>query len=154
MYLYDYILQILTNNNKTVNEVLWIGDKNYQILVDEFFQLAMKTLLTPPSRLCDVYPRNVVIAGKDWWLKYDYSDDSGNSLMFCTYPRCPKNIIHITSFNPVDDNPNILDELKKNIISSQNTDLINLYNKLNSVNYDLETLVRYTEYTQNNSNEN
>ncbi len=153
MYLYDYILQILTNNNKTVNEVLWIGDENYRILVDEFFQLAMKTLITSHSRLCDVYPRNVVISGENWWLQYDYSDDDGNSLMFCTCPKCPKNIIHINSLNPVDDNPNILNELKSNIISSQNSNLINLFNKLNSVNYDLETLVRYTEYIQNDFSE-
>ena len=150
MYLYDYILKILKENNKTVNEILWIGNENYQILIDDFLKLAMKALLTSHSRVCDVYPRDIVIVGENWWLQYDDSDESGNSLMFCTYPERPKNIIHINSLNPVNDNPNILDELKRNIVSSPNPELIHLFNKLNCVNYDLETLVRYTEYIQNN----
>ncbi|MEE1126090.1 MAG: hypothetical protein U0L18_09220 [Acutalibacteraceae bacterium] len=114
MNLYDYILKVLSNNNKTVNDIHWIGNDKYKIPINDFFMLAKRTeqLNNSGTILSLYYPIDVLIVGDGWWLEYDDITDSCDiQLKFCTPPLEPENTFIISSLSPNDDYPKIKSQL-------------------------------------------
>lgn len=146
--LFDYIIKILTKNDKTVNDIRWIGNEKYKTPIDDFLMLAKRTeqFDNPGTILSLYYPIDVFIVGEGWWLEYDDITDSCDvQLKFCTPPLEPENTFRISSLSPSDDYPEIKSQLSKE-------GEFRLYNAIDSSPKWLSELIEFEKYLKNNSN--
>lgn len=63
----EEILECLKLHNKTVDEIQWIGCKDYRIPMDEFWKLANVDYNN--NCLYRLIPYDLLIVGLDWWME-------------------------------------------------------------------------------------
>lgn len=142
MNLYDYILKVLFKNNKSVDDILWIGNQSYKIPINDFLTLAKRTeqLNNSGTILSLYYPIDVLIVGEGWWLEYDDITDSCDiQLKFCTPPIEPENTFKISSLSPNDD----YSEIKSQLIEEGE---IRLCNAIESSPHWLSNLIEFEQF--------
>lgn len=109
--LYDYIMEVLSSNNKNIDDILWIGNSEYIIPINNFLEKSKQIEFRGQIGGLDGYPRDTLIVGDGWWLEYDDSDECEVQLKFCLPPVKPKSTHEILSLVPQEDYP----ELTSNI---------------------------------------
>lgn len=101
--LYDYILDVLSLNNKSADNILWIGNLEYIIPINNFLEKSKKIEFRGQIGGLDGYPYDLLIVGDDWWLEYDNSDECEVKLKFCSPPVKPKVVYEILSLVPEEE---------------------------------------------------
>ena len=109
MTLFYYTVQCLEENGKTLKDIIWIGNQDFRIDINEFInysmQLEMDSVpLKSYIRLKSI-PIDIVIVGKDFWLSrpvfYDESFSELTDLwIFNKKPLMPqfvKSIRHLSA---------------------------------------------------------
>lgn len=109
MTLFYYTVQCLEENGKTLEDIIWIGNKDFRIDINEFIKYSMllemnNVPLKSYIRLKSI-PIDIVIVGKDFWLSrpifYDESFSELTDLwIFNKKPSMPqfvKSIRHLSA---------------------------------------------------------
>lgn len=86
--LLDETIRALTQNNKSIDDIYWIGNNEEYVGIDDFLEFA-KTLNYNSgfgtAHVCE----DLVIMGRDWWLeRWEY--DGSEGWTFKTRPQMPK----------------------------------------------------------------
>jgi len=98
MTLYDYTKICLQENGKTFDDIIWIGNKKFQIEIEDFIRLSQQLEMDPVPLVNRIYlksiPEDILIVGEDFWLErpvyYDAMFENLTDLwIFNTMPKRP-----------------------------------------------------------------
>lgn len=87
-------LEILSQNDKAEDDVLWVGDEGTKTTWQDFKEKANVDYNS--LNIDDVVYNSLLIVGKDWWLER-YSDDIYSSWDFKSQPKVPSDNAEIDS---------------------------------------------------------
>lgn len=74
---YDEIIDILEDNNKTINDIVWIGTRKYKINKEKFLEDS-KNLKYDNGYGISVINDDLIIAGNNWYLeRWEYDGSEG-----------------------------------------------------------------------------
>ena len=108
MTLLYYTVQCLEENGKTLKDIIWIGNQDFRIDINEFInysmQLEMDSVPLKSYKRLKSIPIDIVIVGKDFWLSrpifYDESFSELTDLwIFNTMPEMPDTIKKIRTLS-------------------------------------------------------
>lgn len=78
--------ETLMQNNKTWDDVMWIGGSNFTISIEDFKKLANREYDNGYG--AQEVAQDLKIVGKDWWLeRFEY--DGAESWVYKKYPEKP-----------------------------------------------------------------
>lgn len=78
---------ILEKHNLSLNDVVWVGCKEFRISIDKFIELANHEY-SPGDDEC---VHDLLVVGNDWWLSRGYNDEFGSSWWnFNRLPEMPQ----------------------------------------------------------------
>lgn len=107
MTLLDLTIKCLELNGKTMNDIKWIGNKNFRIEINDFIKFSKKLNL----EICrfdsvdlDTLPTDLVVVGDDFWLARPilYTEDCqylSDVWIFNTMPEMPDTIKKIKTLS-------------------------------------------------------
>lgn len=78
---YEEIVEILEENNKTINDIIWIGTRKYKVNKEKFLEDS-KHLKYDDGYGLAVINGNLIIAGDNWYLeRWEYDGSEGFSFI-------------------------------------------------------------------------
>lgn len=82
-------LNALKENNKTPEDVLWIGDETCRLPLNSFWDMADREY--DDSYGCPEVNMDLLVVGSDWWLeRHEY--DGSEWWEFKTLPKMPNKV--------------------------------------------------------------
>ncbi len=139
MTIYEYLISVLEKQNKTIDDIKWIGCSKFQIEIKPFLTHIKERIF---NGLNLDLPYDLIIVGNDFWLEIN---DDADKLEYKTLPQQPlqKTNLRCFSTSMIDmDNERIQLDLN-------NEDDLKLYLNINLGQNTLETLSQYTTYKKN-----
>lgn len=95
--LYEEIKDTLKRKGKKVDDILWAGNREYKVNLDDFIKKSKETYYT--QGYVDLqYPEDLIIRGEDFWIEVDEYEGS-LGLEFKLIPTEPKKEIKLESLN-------------------------------------------------------
>lgn len=88
MEIYNELEDILKENNKNFNDIIFITTKNYDVDIKEFIKETKKVNAIGHSEFCleSYYEIELKIVGVDWWIElFEY--DGWYIFTFKQYPK-------------------------------------------------------------------
>lgn len=83
---------VLSQNGKTMEDVVWIGTVEVEIPIDEFVRLADDIEYEPDGARYEI-ATDLIVCGNDWYLERNRYDDYKQRWEFKTVPERPKKIV-------------------------------------------------------------
>ena len=119
MTLYDVTLQILKNNQKCFNDIIWIGCEKFRISCDDFIILSKK-IDSKTKNVLSKIPFDLVVVGKDFWLEREiyfdelYLDELSDVWRYKEIPKKPLEEKEIYALN-IDESLLSEEEIRKDM---------------------------------------
>lgn len=136
--IYDYLLEVLKEHNKTINDIDWIGCTEFKIDKKKFLEYIKSCEYNEISLNL---PYDLIIVGKDFWL--EQTEDFGIEIFkYYTLPSEPKRTENLLCFSDLE----IDIEYEKKSLDVNNPKGKKLYYKLAGERATLKTLLEYTKY--------
>lgn len=98
MNLLKETIEVLTKNNKTEQDVLWVGNKTHKTVWGSFKIVA--DIEYDKFDWAESVATDLLVVGVDWWLERFDNDITGGRWIFKTLPTEPYNIINIKAITP------------------------------------------------------
>ncbi len=134
--IYDYLLEIIKEHNKSINDIDWIGCTEFKIDKKKFLEYIKSCEYNEISLNL---PYDLIIAGKDFWI--EQTEDFGIEIFeYYTLPIKPNRTENLLCFS---DREIDIDYEKTSLNNPKGK---SLYYKLAGKPATLKTLLEYTEY--------
>lgn len=86
--LYEKTVENLNRNGKSIEDVVWVGTKNYKIDLESFWELAKETMYDSGFGGQEI-ALDLLVVGKDFWLeRVEY--DGSERWEFQAHPEIPE----------------------------------------------------------------
>lgn len=141
MTVYSYLITILKKYNKSIDDIQWIGCKDFQIVKDDFFAYIQEKEY---KELELDLPYDLLIVGKDFGVEIN---DFGDIFVYKSLPERPNKTINLKYLSTSNISEDEMENLKNSIHSTYDTAWV-LYTSLNSDNNTFNLLKSFDEFVK------
>lgn len=141
MTIYSYLITILKNYNKSIDNIQWVGCKDFQIVKDDFLSYIQKKEYNEFD--LDL-PYDLLLVGENFWIELS---DNGDTFVYKCLPKRPAKTINLKYFSTSNISEDEMENLKNSIRSTYDTAWV-LYSSLNSDNNTFNLLKSFDEFVK------
>ncbi|WP_440450785.1 hypothetical protein [Ruminococcus intestinalis] len=138
MTIYSYLITILKNYNKSIDNIQWVGCKDFQIVKDDFLSYIQKKEYNEFD--LDL-PYDLLLVGENFWIELS---DNGDTFVYKCLPKRPAKTINLRYFSTSNISENEMKTLENSLKLTDGTKR-NLFFSLNSDNNTLKLLQDFDE---------
>ena len=138
MTIYSYLITILKNYNKSIDNIQWVGCKDFQIVKDDFLSYIQKKEYNEFD--LDL-PYDLLLVGENFWIELS---DNGDTFVYKCLPKRPAKTINLRYFSTSNISESEMKTLENSLKLTDGTKR-NLFFSLNSDNNTLKLLQDFDE---------
>ncbi len=131
-------MSVLKKHNKSIDNIQWVGCKDFQIVKDDFLSYIQKKEYNEFD--LDL-PYDLLLVGENFWIELS---DNGDTFVYKCLPKRPAKTINLRYFSTSNISENEMKTLENSLNLTDDTKR-NLFLSLNSDNNTLKLLQDFDE---------
>lgn len=131
-------MSVLKKHNKSIDNIQWVGCKDFQIVKDDFLSYIQKKEYNEFD--LDL-PYDLLLVGENFWIELS---DNGDTFVYKCLPKRPAKTINLRYFSTSNISENEMKTLENSLKLTDGTKR-NLFFSLNSDNNTLKLLQDFDE---------